>query len=199
MALQFGDAVQCTFTNTPYPHLQLRKALGAGGRLFNTDQFTMTITTGATTVATTSTTGTGTTVTNGATALTQVSAGTGYSMGEAASGTTALTNANGSSATALPTAVPGPITPALGDVITNSDDGEIILHRVRPDQWLGPPGAMVNYAITVSKHFAGRFNTASSTMPATVTYNNGFTVMDLIWPQRPPACRLHTPAAGLEI
>jgi hypothetical protein len=126
-ALQFGDAVQCTFTNTPYPHLQLRKALGAGGRLFNTDQFTMTITTGATTVATTTTTGTGTTVTNGATALTQVSAGTGYSMGEAASGTTALTqytatmactNANGSSATTLPTAVPGPITPALGDVIS---------------------------------------------------------------------------------
>jgi hypothetical protein len=204
-ALQFGDAVQCTFTNTPYPHLQLRKALGAGGRLFNTDQFTMTITTGATTVATTTTTGTGTTVTNGATALTQVSAGTGYSMGEAASGTTALTqytatmactNANGSSATALPTAVPGPITPALGDVITctitnTKKTANAILTMVKSSSIVSDPingsvnpkmipGAMVNYAITVSN--TGTLPVDSNTvfiddpLPATVTYNNGFTV-----------------------
>ena len=204
-ALQFGDAVQCTFTNTPYPHLQLRKALGAGGRLFNTDQFTMTITTGATTVATTTTTGTGTTVTNGATALTQVSAGTGYSMGEAASGTTALTqytatmactNANGSSATTLPTAVPGPITPALGDVITctitnTKKTANAILTMVKSSSIVSDPingsvnpkmipGAMVNYAITVSN--TGTLPVDSNTvfiddpLPATVTYNNGFTV-----------------------
>ncbi|NBU76396.1 MAG: DUF1080 domain-containing protein, partial [Planctomycetes bacterium] len=30
-ALQFGDLVTCTFTNTVFPHLQLTKALGSGG------------------------------------------------------------------------------------------------------------------------------------------------------------------------
>jgi uncharacterized repeat protein (TIGR01451 family) len=126
-ALQFGDAIQCTFTNTAFPHLRLQKALGATGRLFNTDQFVMNINQGATNIATTTTTGTGTTVTNGATAMTQVTAGTAYSMNELASGTTTLaqytaamacTNAWASSTTVLPTAIPGNVTPQLGDVIT---------------------------------------------------------------------------------
>jgi uncharacterized repeat protein (TIGR01451 family) len=126
-ALQFGDAIQCTFTNTAFPHLRLQKALGATGRLFNTDQFVMNINQGAANIATTTTTGTGTTVTNGATAMTQVTAGTAYSMNELASGTTTLaqytaamacTNAWASSTTVLPTAIPGNVTPQLGDVIT---------------------------------------------------------------------------------
>ncbi len=74
-ALQFGDAIACTFTNTAFPHLRIQKALGGTGRRFASDQFTMSIAQGATSVASTTTTGTGTTVTTGATALLQVTAG----------------------------------------------------------------------------------------------------------------------------
>ncbi len=126
-ALQFGDAIQCVFTNTAFPHLRLQKALGAGGRQFDSDQFTVNIRTGSTTTATTTTTGTAATVTNGATALTQVTAGTPYTLSEAASGSTSLlqytaalacTNAAPGSTTVLPTAPGGTITLQLGDVVT---------------------------------------------------------------------------------
>jgi len=125
-SLLFGDAVQCTFTETPFPHLTLTKALGSGGRQFAGDQFAMNINQGATVVATTTTTGTGTTVTNAATPQTQVAAGTAYTLGEAPSGTTDLgqytssmlcTNAAASS-TVLPTAAGGGVTPQMGDVIS---------------------------------------------------------------------------------
>jgi uncharacterized repeat protein (TIGR01451 family) len=183
----------------------LQKALGTGGRLFNTDQFTMNILNGSTSVATTTTTGTGSTVTNGATALTQVTAGTSYSLAEAASGTTALTqydavmactNANGSSTTILPTVVPGPITPALGDVITctitnTKKTANAILTMVKSSSVVSDPvngsvnpkmipGAMVNYAITVVN--TGTLTVTSNTifiddpLPAAMTYNNAFTV-----------------------
>lgn len=124
-ALQFGDAVLCTFTNTAYPHLRLQKALGAGGRQFANDQFALSINQGAGTVATTTTTGSGATIANGATAQTQVNAGTGYTLNEAAAGTTVLSQYNASllctnaatSSTVLPTVVGGAITPQMGDVI----------------------------------------------------------------------------------
>jgi uncharacterized repeat protein (TIGR01451 family) len=125
--LQFGDAIQCTFNNAAFPHLRVEKVLGAGGRLFNTDQFTVNIQQGATTTATATTTGTGTTVTTGTTALTQVTAGTAYSVSETAAGTTTLsqytqaigcTNGAASSSTTLPTVLGGTVTPQLGDVIT---------------------------------------------------------------------------------
>ena len=125
--LAFGDALLCTFTATPFPHLTLQKALGATGREFSGDQFTLTIAQGATTVATTTTGGTGTTLTTAATAQTQVTAATAYTLGEAAAGTTQLsqytaamacTNANSGSATKLPTTPGGTITPALGDVVS---------------------------------------------------------------------------------
>lgn len=124
--LRFGDAVQCSFTETAFPHLRLSKALGASGRQFAGDQFVMTIAQGATTVATTTTTGSGATVTNGSTPQTQVAAGTLYSFDEAAAGTTVLgqytasmacTNA-ASSSTVLPTSVGGGVTPQMGDVIS---------------------------------------------------------------------------------
>ena len=124
-SLQFGDNVQCTFTATPYPHLQLTKALGTSGRRFNTDQFVMRIDQGSTNVATTTTTGTSTTVGNASTPMTKVSAGTAYTLYELGSGATALsqytatmacTNA-ATSTTTLPTATPGTITPKMGDVI----------------------------------------------------------------------------------
>lgn len=126
-ALQFGDAVQCTFTNAAFPHIRLRKALGAGGRQFNTDQFTVRINQGETLVASSTTTGTGATVTGGDTALAQVNAGTAYSLDEIMSGPGSLiqytralacTNATNGVTMSFPTTVPGNITPVLGDVIT---------------------------------------------------------------------------------
>lgn len=124
--LQFGDNVSCTFTSTPFPHLQLTKAMGGTGRRFASDQFIMQINQGGTTLATTTTTGTGTTVGNGSTALVQVTAGSIHTLTEAGSGATSLaqytsvmacTNGWTGSSTALPTAVPGTVTPQMGDVI----------------------------------------------------------------------------------
>lgn len=126
-ALQFGDAIICTFINTPFPHLRLQKALGTGGRRFNTDQFTVNITNGATTIATATTSGTGSTVTNGATAQMQITPGTTYGLSEAAAGTTVLiqyqaalscVNAATTNGTALPTTFPSTITLQMGDVVT---------------------------------------------------------------------------------
>ncbi len=129
-ALQFGDALQCTFTNRPFPHLRISKLLGTGGRRFNTDQFNVRIRNGATVAASATTTGTGSTVTNGSTAMTRVVAGTAYVFDEVAAGSMAdlsqysqamtCTNANATSATVLGTGYPRTITPALGDVITCS-------------------------------------------------------------------------------
>jgi hypothetical protein len=126
-ALQFGDAVICVFNNAAFPHIRLRKALGAGGRRFNTDQFTVRINQGATVVASATTTGTGATVTGGDTALVQLNAGTAYTLDEIMSGPGSLTqytralactNATNGVTTTFPTTVPGNITPVLGDVIT---------------------------------------------------------------------------------
>ncbi|WP_421837902.1 hypothetical protein [Novosphingobium sp.] len=126
-ALQFGDLVTCTFTNTVFPHLQLTKVLGTGGRRFSTDQFIMQINQDATTVATTTTTGTSATVNNGTTPQVLVSAGTAYAFTEVGAGTTSLTQYNSAmtctnaftgSSTTLPGAVGGTVTPQMGDVIS---------------------------------------------------------------------------------
>lgn len=126
-ALQFGDAVQCTFTETPFPQLTLGKALAASGRQFAGDQFVMRIEQGGSVVASATTTGTGATVTTGTTPQFQASPGNTYRFNETAAGTTVLTqytsalacsNANAGSATALPGTVGGTITPAMGDVVT---------------------------------------------------------------------------------
>lgn len=174
-ALQFGDAVQCTFTETPWPHLALRKLLGSTGRQFASDQFTLNIDQGTTTVATTTTTGTGTTVTNGSTPLTQVTAGSAYRLYEVGAGGTSLnqytatmacTNANAGSATALPASPGGTVTPQPGDVvtctITNTRTAANARLTVTKDAALvsdpvngtvNPkyiPGAIVRYTFTVS-------------------------------------------------
>lgn len=126
-ALQFGDNVQCTFTNTAYPHLSLSKALATSGRRFGSDQFTLNILDGTAVVATTTTTGTGATVTNGSTPQYQGTAGTAYALAELGAGSTSLdqytstmacTNAWGGSSTALPNAPGGSVTPQMGDVIS---------------------------------------------------------------------------------
>jgi uncharacterized repeat protein (TIGR01451 family) len=200
--LAFGDAIQCTFTNAAYPHLRLQKALGTGGRVFNTDQFAMNITTGSTTVATTTTTGTGTTVTTGATALTQVVAGTAYSLAETSASlpqytqAMACTNAATGSTTTLPTTVPGTITPQLGDVITctltntrkpaNATLTVAKVSSVISDPVNGAvnpkaiPGAVVRYFITVTNTGTLAVDASSivitDPLPSTVTYNGGSTV-----------------------
>ncbi len=125
-ALQFGDNVQCLFTNTPYPHLQLTKALAASGRQFANDQFVMRIDQGSSAIASTTTTGTGTTVGNASTALAQVSSGTAYTLYELGAGATSLaqytaamacTNGWSGSSTPLPSTPTASITPQMGDVI----------------------------------------------------------------------------------
>jgi hypothetical protein len=204
-SLQFGDAVQCAFTNTPYPHLQLQKALGTGGRIFATDQFTMNVTTGPTTVATTTTTGTGTTVTNAATPQLQATVGQTYALSELASGTTVLAqytsamsciNANATSTTPLPSASVAVITPILGDVVTctitnTKKAANATLTAVKSSALVSDPingatnpkmipGAVVNYSISISN--SGTLAVDSSTifiddpLPSTVTYNSGITV-----------------------
>ena len=172
-SLQFGDAVQCTFTETPYPHLTLTKALAASGRQFSGDQFTLTIAQGATVVGTTTTTGSGATVSNGSTPQVQLSAGTAYSLSEAAAGTTTLgqytatmscTNA-ATSSTVLPTAAAGSVTPQMGDVIacviTNTKRGSNATLAIAKSSTLvsdpvngttnpkAIPGAIVRYSLTV--------------------------------------------------
>jgi len=98
-----------------------------GGGRFSTDQFTVRINQGTTVVASATTSGTGTTVTGGDTGLMPVTAGTTYTLDEIMSGpgsltqyTRALACANGTNGvtTTFPTAVPGNITPVLGDIIT---------------------------------------------------------------------------------
>lgn len=174
-ALQFGDLVTCTFTNTVFPHLQLTKALATSGRRFNTDQFVMQINQGSTTVATTTTTGTGATVTNGTTPQVMVSAGTPHVFTEVGSGSTSLTqytaamtctNAFTGSSTTLPTTVGGTVTPQMGDVIsctitntrraTNATLTLVKTSSVLSDPINGStnpkmiPGAIVQYSILVS-------------------------------------------------
>jgi hypothetical protein len=172
-ALQFGDAVQCTFTNTAFPHIRLLKALGTGGRRFDTDQFTVRINQGATVTASSTTSGTGTTVTGGDTGLVQVSAGTAYSLDEIMSGpgsltqyTRALACTNGTNGvtTTFPTTVPGNITPVLGDVITCTltntrlagnatlvvtKTSTVLSDDVSATNPKAIPGAIVRYSITV--------------------------------------------------
>lgn len=198
-ALAFGDALVCNFTNTAFPHVRLQKALGGGGRRFAGDQFTVRIRDGATVLASATTSGTGTTIIGGDTALVQTTAGTALTLDEIAAGTgnvgnysqaLACTNANGGSTTILPAAYPGALTPQLGDVVsctltntrlatanlvvtkTSTPISDPINGTVNPKQI---PGAVVEYAISVTN--AGNRSVDASTisiidmLPAGVTYD----------------------------
>jgi uncharacterized repeat protein (TIGR01451 family) len=174
-ALKFGDAVSCTFTNKPYPHLTLQKALAASGRQFATDQFVMNVSQGSTVVATATTTGTGSTVSTGVTPQYQGSAGIAYKFAEAGSGATSLaqytatmacSNLWAGSTTSLATSPGGSITPQIGDVITCTITNTklaanallTISKTEKPfsDPVVGAtnskliPGAIVSYTFTVS-------------------------------------------------
>ncbi len=174
-SLQFGDNVQCTFTETPFPQLTLRKALASSGRQFASDQFTLNVEQGGTVVATTTTSGTGATVTNGATPQYQASPGLAYRLAEVGAGATSLaqytatmacSNAAAGSATSLPTAPGATITPAMGDVVACTITNTRIAANARltiakdavpvSDPVNGTanpkyiPGAIVRYTFTVS-------------------------------------------------
>ncbi len=202
-ALQFGDAIQCTFTNTAFPHLTLQKALGAGGRLFDTDQFVLNMQQGATTIATATTTGTGSTIMTGATPQTQVTAGTAYSVSEASTGSTtmaqytaalACANVWTASPTMLPTTLPGTVMPQMGDVITctitntkrannvtltTSKTSAVLSDGVSASNPKAVPLAEVRYTINVSN--SGSLQTDANsvfvldTLPAYVSYNTAAT------------------------
>lgn len=188
-ALQFGDAVQCTFTNAAFPHIRLRKALGSNRR-FSSDQFTVRINQGPTVVASATTTGTTNVVTGGDTGLVQVNAGSAYTLDEIMSGPGSLTqytsvmgctNGTNGVTTSFPTTVPGTITPVLGDVITCTitntrlagnatlvvaKTSTILSDGVSGTNPKALPGAIVRYTITVQ-------NTGSLSVDA-----NTITVVD---------------------
>jgi uncharacterized repeat protein (TIGR01451 family) len=173
-ALSYGDAINCTFTNTPLPRLTLTKAL-SGTRVFTGDQFAMNINTGATVVATTTTTGAGATITTGSTPQYLGIPATTYSFNELAAGTTNLTYytsgmacANSYAATTpttLPTTVGGSVTPQLGDnitcTITNTPKTKALLTLSKTVSIISDPvngstnpkaipGAVVEYALLVT-------------------------------------------------
>lgn len=192
-SLQYGDRIACTFTETPFPHLQLTKALGTGGRQYNTDQFTMEIAQGSAVVASTTTGGSGTTLTTASTPQYRGTAGTAYVLREQGAGGAVLaqytavmacTNAFTGSTTALPTTPGATITPQMGDVIactiTNTKRASnatlavtkvssIVSDPVRnTTNPLGIPGAVVRYTIQIS-----------NSGPAAVTANSVF-VLDAL-------------------
>lgn len=172
-ALQFGDAVICSITNTAFPHIRVQKALGSNRR-FSTDQFTMRINQGSTVVSSATTTGTNNVVTGGNTGLVQVSAATAYTLDEIMSGPGSLSqynramacnNATNGITTSFPATVPGTITPVMGDVITCTitntataanarlqvtKTSVVLLDSISTANFKSIPGARVRYTITVS-------------------------------------------------
>ena len=196
-ALAFGDALVCTFTNSPFPQVRLLKALGGGGRRFAGDQFTVRILNGATVLAAATTSGTGGTVIGGDTGLVQTTAGAGLTLGEIAAGTGSLGNYNqamacsnsyAGSVTVLPTASPGALTPQFGDVVTctltNSrvSTANLVVTKtstVISDPVNGTvnpkliPGAVVEYAISVTN--AGNRAVDASTINIADVLPAGFT------------------------
>jgi uncharacterized repeat protein (TIGR01451 family) len=173
-ALQFGDAVICTFTNTAFPHIRLRKALATSGRRFSSDQFTVRINQGSSVVAASTTSGTGATVTGGDTGIVQVNPATAYTLDEIMSGPGSLTqytaamactNATNGVTASFPTTVPGSITPVMGDVVTctitntrlagnanlvATKTSVVLSDGISGSNPKAIPGARVQYTITVT-------------------------------------------------
>lgn len=174
--LQFGDFVDCVFTNTPYPKLELRTAIASPGRIFTTDQFRLTVRNqdANSQLAAFTTTGTGTAASPSTTGRLSAAAGITYALTETASGTTSLaryspqiacTNRNGSSATTLPSGgASGLVVPRLGDVITctitntrNAPQAILVVDKTSrvisdPTGSAEPkaiPGAIVEYTLSV--------------------------------------------------
>ncbi len=124
-----GDQVSCTVTNTPKaPTVRLTKALGAGGRANNADQFTVLIQQRLTTVASGTSTGTGGVISAGSTGWTNLVAGTSYNLSEvmvsgsasnlaAYTGVVSCSNALSGSTTVVAAAPGAAFTPTYGDAL----------------------------------------------------------------------------------
>ncbi len=178
-SVAFGDAITCTFVNTPVPRVTLSKALAAA-RGFPTDQFTVQIKQGATVTASATTSGTGSTVTGGSTGVVQLLPSTTYSVTEIPAGTTnsllytgamSCTNAYGGSSTTLPTTVGGTLTVNYGDnitcTLTNSpSSNQVIMSFAKSSTVISDPqngstnakaipGAVIQYTMTVTNSGPG--------------------------------------------
>ena len=178
-ALNYGDAINCTFTNTAVPRLTLGKALG-GSRVFAGDQYMMNIANNGATVATTTTTGTGSTILTGTTPQYLGTAAKSYTFDEVAAGTTNLSYYTAGLAcsntfapttpTVLPTILGGSVTPQLGDnitcTITNTpiNKAKLVIGKtvtVISDPINGTtnpkmiPGAIAEYTITIANAGTG--------------------------------------------
>jgi hypothetical protein len=127
--LAAGDQVSCTLTNTPKaPIVRLTKAVGTGGRNNIADQFTVLIQQRLSTVASGTTSGTGSSISGGTTGWTSLVAGTSYNLNEVMAagsvsnlaqynGVVSCSNAWTGSTTAVPTVPGAAFTPTYGDVL----------------------------------------------------------------------------------
>lgn len=206
-ALQFGDTVACEFVNTPYPHVSLTKVLGAGGRIFDSDQFRLRVRDldASTNVIVVVTTGTGSTFGIDSTGMVQLVPGTNYRVNESAQDSTdfarytssmVCTNANAGSATTLPTGTRRvTITPALGDVIsctvTNtrepadavilvSKTSEVISDPIGVGGPFAIPGAIVEYTITVTNEGDVAVDVDTLKLVDVLPGNAAFRTVDLV-------------------
>ncbi len=199
-ALAFGDAVECVFNNTPYPHLSLEKQLSAAGRIFDSDEFRIRIREGNSTVAARTTAGAGAVISNAPIAMTQLVSGNNYHVDERARGTTDLdrytaslscTNANTGSSTILPSSLEEDFTPAIGDVIaciiTNSRDPANAVLEISKQSTIvsdpvngsvnpkAIPGAIIRYTIEVTNQGDAPVDTSSiqisDILPPDISYN----------------------------
>jgi hypothetical protein len=127
--LAAGDQLTCTVTNTPKaPTVRLTKALGAGGRINNADQFTVQILQRLTEVGSGTTSGAGSVLSGGTTGWINLVAGSSYNLAEGMTGTSVskisqydgvvtCTNAWTGSPTAVSTAPGTAFAPTYGDVL----------------------------------------------------------------------------------
>ncbi len=159
---------QETFFSVPQPRITLTKALSSAGRVVSTDQFTVRIQSGATTLNSTTnstTTGTGATVTGGTgtTGSTSVTVGGTYTLTELATnglgnfaGSISCTNSKSGSATILPsgTGTSFSLTPVdTGDVIsctlTNSRKVDLAVTKTNVVTSVNASGT-TSYTVTVT-------------------------------------------------
>ncbi|QDH32932.1 CshA/CshB family fibrillar adhesin-related protein [Porphyrobacter sp. YT40] len=200
--LQFGEYLVCTYTVGAQPRLRVRKAMGSSRR-FSTDQFTVRIMEGETVFASSTTSGSSSTINSGTgdTGLVQLVSGVTYSVDEIGAGTTSLGNYNAvlacanaasGSTTVLPSTIGGPIVLQPGDTvtctITNTRRATAVLVVEKSSVLISDPvngtlnpklipGAVVEYAITVRNVGIGRPDTASieiiDLMPADMAFATG--------------------------
>lgn len=200
--LQFGEFLVCTFTTGAEPRLRVRKAMGSSRR-FTGDQFTVRIMDGEAEIASSTTSGSSSSISSGTgdTGLVQLVSGQTYQVDEIAAGTAnlgnynatiACSNAASGSGTTLPTTIGGSITLQPGDTITctitNSRRSIAVLVVEKSSEVISDPvngtvnpklipGAIVEYSITVRNVGTGRPDTASITildiMPPQMAFATG--------------------------